>query len=663
MALPIQSMLHVTSRLSGRISCDLPGYCLPENPRPHLLRLFDPRVFKRQSDSDASGAHPPQDPYTQSLKEYQIASVTTVHLKRNSNIMDIQRHANRVMAETENILGDARSWMQNFLNADQQKNDVINALIQKLEKDQAEISQLLRDLSAEREFRHTFQKNAEKHELNIQKLEQKINDGSFIAVLIDGDGAKFADAFLQRPVEGAVRAAQVLKQAVRDYVNDEFSELYDEDIPILIRVYANLNDLAKSLRLSNVIERDEDMKLFAEQLTNSRAEVDFVNVGRGKENADSKIRSCYNLFFSILLLSFNVTWVMKALTLFLAEMLSHYHRSLQCKKIFIACCHDNGYLHDLRDYGDTAEPYRKIVLVETTPAQPLFHTLGFPITRFDSVFRSQPLLNEIQHVSNLPVRPASMLPPLPMHSVQSAQSTQPPIPRQDNIVSRIPATASPDQSQQQLVQTPTNLDYQHSQAAGKGEVEQHSSRSSLASPNVVHSTNGGTSIRYATAGGSPTEYQNITLKSGKSKKPPKTILYNEDGCRIDPSTKHPSNSPAQGAYQIKLDKITPNAFCNDHYLVGICRRVQCDRVHNVDLTPAEVAIHRYKARTSVCPRGPECDDYDCYLSHHCLKDPRCTRGSACKFTNTDYGNLHLDTSEKLHPATKWTQGSDFPEHL
>jgi hypothetical protein len=67
-------------------------------------------------------------------------------------------------------------------------------------------------------------------------------------------------------------------------------------------------------------------------------------------------------------------------------------------------------------------------------------------------------------------------------------------------------------------------------------------------------------------------------------------------------------------------------------------------------TPQEISIHRYKARTSVCPRGPECADYDCYLSHHCLKDPRCTRGNSCKFTNTEYGNLHLNTNEKLQPV-------------
>lgn len=113
-----------------------------------------------------------------------------------------------------------------------------------------------------------------------------------MVVLIDGDGAKFADEYLRDPISGAERAAIRLKQAVRESLRDTGADL--EDIPILVRVYANLNDLSKSLRLSRIIEFDEDMRLFAERFTNSRAEFDFVNVGKGKENADSKIRRAFS---------------------------------------------------------------------------------------------------------------------------------------------------------------------------------------------------------------------------------------------------------------------------------------------------------------------------------------------------------------------------------
>ncbi|ETS73649.1 hypothetical protein PFICI_14595 [Pestalotiopsis fici W106-1] len=623
--------------------------------------------------------------------------------------MDIRAHAERCMKDTEVILRDAQEWMGNFITTDHQKNEVITvssilfrvpvqvphghlghspsshpsfaacyrdpsipaaltiarcthasgtglsgqlsiaALIQRLEDEQHQKDQLKRDLAAEHKSRNNFQMEAERYESVVQRLEQKINEGSFIAVLIDGDGAKFADAFIRNPVDGAPRAAQVLKQAVRTYIENEVPELNGDDIPILIRVYANLNGLAQSLRLSRIIERDEDMKIFAEHLTNSRTEVDFVNVGRGKENADSKLR----------------------------KMLSHYHNNLQCKKIFVACCHDNGYLHDLREYSDKNGLNKKIILVETTPAEPQFQTLGFPITRFDGVFRSRPLDNETKHLppplrtnsiqdtspaAGLPVRqqslPQAFPPPPPQPLPQSLPQPLPqPLPQ---ALPKSPEQPTPQPQQQpaRFVPTPASSESQPSPAPVKAEIE-----AVPRAPSIVNSGNGGTSISYATAGGHGGDFQNITIKSSKSKKQAKTILYNSEGSRIDPPTKHPANTPAQSTYQTKLEKVAPNAFCNDHYLVGICRRSGCERVHNIDLTPQEVSIHRYKARTSVCPRGPECDDYDCYLSHHCLKDPRCVRGSACKFYNTEYGNLHLDSNEKLQPATRWTQGSDFPEHL
>jgi hypothetical protein len=116
--------------------------------------------------------------------------------------------------------------------------------------------------------------------------------------LIDGDGAKFADRYLQDPVSGAEKAAQQLKMAVLDAIKD--AHLADGDVSIVVRVYANLKDLSRSLRMSYVIDSDDAMRVFAEQFTNSRAEFDFVNVGKGKENADAKIRRKLSLYFRLL---------------------------------------------------------------------------------------------------------------------------------------------------------------------------------------------------------------------------------------------------------------------------------------------------------------------------------------------------------------------------
>lgn len=110
-----------------------------------------------------------------------------------------------------------------------------------------------------------------------------------MAVLVDGDGAIFNKELLLDPRQGASEAALRLTQAVRNYLKD--TPLGSEDVPIVVRIFANLTGLAKSLVTYNDIDREDKMREFAENFTNSRAEFDFVNVGRGKENADSKMRS------------------------------------------------------------------------------------------------------------------------------------------------------------------------------------------------------------------------------------------------------------------------------------------------------------------------------------------------------------------------------------
>ncbi|KAI0003604.1 hypothetical protein F4779DRAFT_601327 [Xylariaceae sp. FL0662B] len=503
------------------------------------------------------------------------------------------------------LTAEATNRLSHYYQVDSERQAFIHSILERIEADAKKISDLELDLEDQKRSRAIYQSKSINLENDMQRLAQKLNKDSFVVVLIDGDGAKFADEFLRDPIAGAERAAMKLKQAVRENLRD--GGLGHDDIPILVRVYANLNDLAKSLRMSYIIDYDDEMRLFAEHFTNTRADFDFVNVGKGKENADSKMR----------------------------RMLSHYHRNIQCKRIFLAgCCHDNGYLHDLRDYAGAADD--RVVLVETTPAEPAFRNLGFPILRFPDVFRSEPLNNETKRViPTMSTRPRSPPQPppgfgpiaRPVQPIQKPAATVSPVPQEkrDSPAPVSVDTSSPVQSTPVLEQPPVRT------------------------PSVINSGNGGTSISYATAGGA-TDHQNVVVKAPKPKKQPKVIFYNVDNYRIDSPTQHPPRTPAQTSYQAKFQSIKPSVFCNDFYLKGRCKwGISCDKTHDAELTGPELAIHRYKARTSLCPAGPYCVDYDCYLSHHCPRIP-CTRGDMCPFTNTEkWGDLHL-TKDQLQPA-------------
>ncbi|KAI0541983.1 hypothetical protein GGR58DRAFT_527759 [Xylaria digitata] len=540
--------------------------------------------------------------------------------------------------EPSGIAGQALEQLRIYQQMDNERDSLMQAMIQKIDSDAKRLVDLQLDLDDQKASRAHYQSRSMDLEAEIQRLSSKLNSGSFVVVLIDGDGAKFRDEFLRDPEQGAVKAAWKLKEAVK-------GATYGLDIPILVRVYANVNDLAKSLRLSGVIDYDESLRTFAEQFTNTHADCDFINVGKGKENADSKIR----------------------------RLLDHYYKNTQCQKIFIACCHDNGYLHDLRQYAGGVND--KICLIETTPAEPNFRSLEFPILRFDGVFRSEPLNNETKRGAQVfPFRNRSPPQPTPGpiggpigRAIQASYFPSEPIsPEPQEQREPTPSTSSIAVSPVQAVQTTNILNTIASDrlqpASSPPDKSPAQSQVFTRTSNVISSGNGGTSISYATAGGT-TDHQNVTVKLAKPKKQVKYAYYNEDKYRIDTPTQHPPRTPAQASYQTKFQAIKPAVFCNDHYLKGKCKRgVNCEKEHGVELTPAEVAIHRYKARTSLCPQGPLCTDYDCYLSHHC---PRlnCTRSEGCPFYHTaNWGDLHY-TKEQLQPKTKWAEGDDFPEYL
>ncbi|KAI0405110.1 hypothetical protein F4802DRAFT_198710 [Xylaria palmicola] len=497
---------------------------------------------------------------------------------------------------------DIFSRLNVYKQLDEEREALMQAMIQKITADEKRISDLELDLDDQKKSRVHYQSRARTLEAERQLVESKLNSGTFAVVLIDGDGAKFRDEFLRDHEQGAVRAARKLKEAVKGEI---ISAGFGHDLPIIVRVYANINDLAKSLRLSGAIDHVDSLHLFSEQFTNTYADYDFINVGKGKENTDSKIR----------------------------RLLDHYYRNVQCKMIFVACCHDNGYLHDLRQYAGAAD--RRINLIETTSAEPHFRSLDFPILCFDDVFRSEPLGNESKRGTQIfPFRSRSPTQPAPGPIARPSQAALVP-------------SGSPDAHDRGP--SPSINSFGTSPVLNLNGLAMNSSDQVLPrSSNVVSSGNGGTSISYATAGGTA-DHQNVTVKLTKSKKPTKYIEYNADRCRIDPPTQHPPRTPAQQTYQDKFQAIKPNVFCNDHYLKGRCKRgVNCDKIHDVDLTTSEVSIHRYKARTSLCPQGPFCTDYDCYLSHHCPRDP-CTRNEQCQFYHTNnWGDLHY-TKEQMQP--------------
>lgn len=86
-------------------------------------------------------------------------------------------------------------------------------------------------------------------------------------------------------------AADELFARVREYVKS--LELGDDELEIVVRAFANLKDLRTACLKHGKMIQDSSINLFAQGFNHRRPLFDFLDVGKGKEQADNKIRRKY----------------------------------------------------------------------------------------------------------------------------------------------------------------------------------------------------------------------------------------------------------------------------------------------------------------------------------------------------------------------------------
>ncbi|KAK6585022.1 hypothetical protein PZA11_003246 [Diplocarpon coronariae] len=228
-----------------------------------------------------------------------------------------------------------------------------------------ELSDALLDLEDARRSRRDLQQQLN---LTQQRMSQYSADrdhmknrNPYIMVLIDGDGMIFNENLVRLGIEGGKQAATNLRNMVLDNCN----ELADQ-IEIIAKVCANITGLSKAMRRDGSLENLEDFKEFTLGFTQGRASFDFVDVGHGKERADSKIRE-------------NLRW---------------HLRNHNCKQILLGISHDAGYAPFL-DEVVSLEDRSKITIMEGSPTVRELKSTGIPVINFDNIFRSDKLIDRV----------------------------------------------------------------------------------------------------------------------------------------------------------------------------------------------------------------------------------------------------------------------------
>jgi hypothetical protein len=141
------------------------------------------------------------------------------------------------------------------------------------------------DLEDARRSRRELQQklNIATQHMNFSKASMEKNP--YIQVLIDGDGMVFNDNLIKLGVEGGKQAAAQLRNAVLEHCGG-----FEGEVEVIANVYANQHGLANAMLRDGCLEDLESFRGFVVGFTQGKASFNFIDVGHGKERADSKIK-------------------------------------------------------------------------------------------------------------------------------------------------------------------------------------------------------------------------------------------------------------------------------------------------------------------------------------------------------------------------------------
>lgn len=293
-----------------------------------------------------------------------------------------------------------------------------------LRQENVRLNERLRDTELDLEdattSRRELQQRIQKYEAQIQYMTNQ-NDGlkldidglknrnPYVLILIDGDGLLFEEHLIKDRVEGGKRAAYALRAAVAKHVGERAGEL-----EIVARVVANVTGLGKAMVRDLSVDTSNDFKDFTLGFTQAKASFDFIDVGYGKERADSKIK----------------------------ETTRWHLQNHNCKQILLGISHDAGYAPFLDEILTDEASRQRVSVLEGYPTVRELKETNVNIERFSSdLFRQNKLVDRSTTIS-LP-KPAVVNPaPGMLTPAASNASLSPPLASATTATTATPATTA-----------------------------------------------------------------------------------------------------------------------------------------------------------------------------------------------------------------------------
>ena len=184
------------------------------------------------------------------------------------------------------------------------------------------VSKVQENLKAAQDRTADLERSLADFQHNITKISERDSISPIAVVLVDGDGYIFDwDHYIKMGVRGGERAAHDLNEEVRRYfAATNFPN--ESHWTIIAKVYCTFGGLVRAMNDKGITVDLNTMHSFAVGFTKSMPGFDMIDVGQGKERADSKLQFWFN----------------------------QHILDVRCKHIILAVTHDAGYLTMLDRY-------------------------------------------------------------------------------------------------------------------------------------------------------------------------------------------------------------------------------------------------------------------------------------------------------------------------
>lgn len=262
-----------------------------------------------------------------------------------------------------------REKLTQFKVLEERRLELIEELLERLEKTEARLAQTELDLKSEQNVRRTLQaevsetrRTLETDVAEAQKRETALvlrqSQRPFVLVLIDvdADGFLFHDKYITRKAQGGEALADELLIRTREYLRPQFEDA--DSLDIVVRVYANLEGMANYLVRLDKVRNLGQLRAFSTGFCGRISSFDWIDTGVGKEGGSGrKVR----------------------------ENLAFYAANTHLRHIIVGCSPA-----DLPASLLTSLPLEKVTLIESMPLPVSLTTLPIKITRFTNLFVPPP---------------------------------------------------------------------------------------------------------------------------------------------------------------------------------------------------------------------------------------------------------------------------------